>query len=80
MVEETYMLISHFHSLYIYIYFFILFIKLYLDLMNDSNKSKFDLHLNYPGSTSKSVRRLLKIWETSACNLINVSEAVLHAF
>ncbi len=43
-----------------------LFIKLYLDIMDDSNKIKFYLHLNYLDSTSKSVRRLLKIWETSA--------------
>ncbi len=28
-----------------------LFIKLYLDIMNDSNKSELYLHLNYPDST-----------------------------
>ncbi len=28
-------------------------------------KVNFELHLNYPDSTSISVRRLLKIWETS---------------
>ncbi len=38
MAAETYRLISHFHSLYIYIFFLI---KLYLDIMNDSNTSKF---------------------------------------
>ncbi len=43
-------------------------------------KVNFELHLNSPDSTSISVRRLIKIWETSLCNLINVSEAVLHAF
>ncbi len=48
--------------IYIYIIFFFFFITLYLDIMNDSDKSKFYLHL----STSKSVRRLLKIWVTSA--------------
>ncbi len=48
--------------------------------MNDSNKSTFYQHLNYPDSTSKSVRRLLKILESSALQSINVSEAVLHAF
>ncbi len=47
--------------------------------MDASNKMQLYLHLNYPDSTSISVRRLLKIWETS-CNLINVLEAVLHAF
>ncbi len=71
MAAETYRLISHSHtiylSIYLYIYiFFFFFIELYLDIMNDSNKSSFDLHLNYPDSTSKYVRRLLKIWETSA--------------
>ncbi len=29
-------------------------------------KVNFKLHLNYPDSTSTSVRHLLKIWETSA--------------
>ncbi len=45
---------------------YILSIKLYLDIMDDINKSSFYLLLHYPDSTSKSVRRLLKIWETSA--------------
>ncbi len=30
--------------------------------MDDIDKSYFFLHLNYPDSTRKSVRRLLKIW------------------
>ncbi len=60
-----------------YVYLFLLFIKLYLDIMNESNKSKLYQQLNYADSTSTSVRRLLKIWDTSA--VINVSEALLHA-
>ncbi len=46
MAAATYRLISHFHSIYIYMYLFILFIKLYLDIMDNSNKSEFYLHLN----------------------------------
>ncbi len=34
--------------------------------MNDIDKINFELHLNSPDSTSIYVRRLLKIWETSA--------------
>ncbi len=49
----------------LYIYIFVL-IKLYLDILNDSNKSSFYLHLNYLDSTSKYVRCMLKIWEISA--------------
>ncbi len=53
--------------------------KLYLDIMNDSNKSKFYLYLNYPDSTSKSVRRLLKIWETSALQSKRQKQFYMHS-
>ncbi len=67
MTAETYRLIRAISTPYIYIYimYFLFRKKIYLDIMNDSNKSTFYLHLNYLDSTSKSVRRLLKIWETS---------------
>ncbi len=37
-----------------------------LNIGSSVAQCKPELHLNYPDSTSKSVRRLLKTWETSA--------------
>ncbi len=34
-------------AIYTPLYIFFVFIKLYLDILNDSNKSLFYLHLNY---------------------------------